>query len=326
MNDSVCLEYINFVKKCIYKYFKLIMGKNFNRGIFDNLMDTYVKVRYYNYFDIKYKNVSSNINYYMKDSASLMLNNNDDNYVKCVKETFYLFQYVLYFDDVISDSDIKDIILEIDEYRHTTYGYTDDTFCDELFDMIKDDNKRKKTYLNSFDSERFSLDIKKTNKKNVFWCDLNYNIKFNRIYSDYSINKVYNDGIVNEQKLFITYYLVSNMILRNIISCKFDISYIVSYPASLFEKSDKKNRLLSIIDDSATKNYIVLMFKYSDYSKYKDEINEWIKNGFRVAIYIDDSFKYDDISNEWLTIFDYIITNGEYDYDFDRDKIISIGK
>ena len=49
-------------------------------------------------------------------------------------------------------------------------------------------------------------------------------------------------------------------------------------------------------------------------------------NGFRVAIYIDDSFKYDDISNEWLTIFDYIITNGEYDYDFDRDKIISIGK
>ena len=192
--------------------------------------------------------------------------------------------------------------------------------------MIKDDSKKKKTYLNSFDSERFSLDIKKTNKKNVFWCDLNYNIKFNRIYSDYSINKVYNDGIVNEQKLFITYYLVSNMILRNIISCKFDISYIVSYPASLFEKSDKKNRLLSIIDDSATKNYIVLMFKYSDYSKYKDEINEWIKNGFRVAIYIDDSFKYDDISNEWLTIFDYIITNGEYGYDFDRDKIISIGK
>ena len=61
-------------------------------------------------------------------------------------------------------------------------------------------------------------------------------------------------------------------------------------------------------------------------SKYKDEINEWIKNGFRVAIYIDDSFKYDDISNEWLTIFDYIITNGEYGYDFDRDKIISIGK
>ena len=32
------------------------------------------------------------------------------------------------------------------------------------------------------------------------------------------------------------------------------------------------------------------------------------------------------ISNEWLTIFDYIITNGEYGYDFDRDKIISIGK
>ena len=45
-----------------------------------------------------------------------------------------------------------------------------------------------------------------------------------------------------------------------------------------------------------------------------------------MAIYIDDSFKYDDISNEWLTIFDYIITNGEYGYDFDRDKIISIGK
>ena len=75
--------------------------------------------------------------------------------------------------------------------------------------------------------------------------------------------------------------------------------------------------LSSIIDKS--------LFFLSLFSN-KDEINEWIKNGFRVAIYIDDSFKYDDISNEWLTIFDYIITNGEYDYDFDRDKIISIGK
>lgn len=326
MNNSVCLEYIDFVKKCIYKYFKLIMGKNFDKGIFDSLMDTYIKVRYYNYFDIKYKNVSSNINYYMKNSASLMLDSDDDKYVKCVKDMFYLFQYVLYFDDVITDIDIKDIILEIDEYRRNTYGYIDDDFCDEILDMIKEDNKKKKVYLDSFDSERFSLNIRNTNKKNVFLCSLDYNIKFNRIYSDYSINKVYNEGIVNEQKLFITYYLISNMVLKNIVSCKFDMSYLVSYPVSLFEKSDKKNRLLSIINDSASKNYIVLTFNYSDYSKNKDEINEWIKDGFRVAIYIDDSFKYDDISNEWLTIFDYIITNYEYNYDFDSDKVINIRK
>ena len=135
MNNSVCLEYIDFVKKCIYKYFKLIMGKNFDKGIFDSLMDTYIKVRYYNYFDIKYKNVSSNINYYMKNSASLMLDSDDDKYVKCVKDMFYLFQYVLYFDDVITDIDIKDIILEIDEYRRNTYGYIDDEVKSPYFNF-----------------------------------------------------------------------------------------------------------------------------------------------------------------------------------------------
>lgn len=324
--DSVILEYIGFVKKSMTRYFRFIMDKRFNRDIFDRFMDNYISIRYYNDFEPKYKGFVSNINYYMKDKASLLLEEYDSKYTDVIKEMFYLFQYVLYFDGVVSDKDIRDVIDEICEYRCESFGYTDDGFCDTLLSMIKEDNNKKNSYLNGFDSDRFFLDIKRTNKRDVFFASLNYNIRFNRIYSDYSISKVYNSGIVNEEKLFITYYMVSNLILKNVISCKFGYDYIVSFPCSLFDKDSKGNRLISVINDSATLGSLVILFTYSDYLKYRDEINDFIKNGFKVAIYIDDSFEYDDVSNEWLTIFSYIVTDSEYGYDFDRDKVIFVSK
>lgn len=323
--DSVILEYVNFVKKSNLMYFKFIMDKSFNREIFDRFIDTYISIRYYNDFDAKYKSFSANINYYMKDCASSLISEYDE-YSDVIKNMFYLFQYVLYFDGVVSDRNIRDVIDEIGEYREKILGYMDNDFCDKLYGMLKEDNKKKNSYIRGFDSDRFFLDIKKSNKKDVFFVSLNYNIKFNRIYSDYAINKVYNSGIVNEDKLFITYYLVSSLILKNVISCKFGYDYIVSFPCSLFDKDSKGNRLISVIRDNSTMGSLVMLFSYSDYLKYKEDINGFIKDGFKVAIYIDDSFKYDDVSNEWMAIFSYIITDGEYCYDFDRDKVIFVSR
>ena len=69
MAIDTSLNYITFIKKNITKYMKLIVGNNFVKDAFTELLDTYINVRYNNYYDIKYKNFESNINYYMKNRA-----------------------------------------------------------------------------------------------------------------------------------------------------------------------------------------------------------------------------------------------------------------
>ena len=44
---------------------------------------------------------------------------------------------------------------------------------------------------------------------------IDYNIRFPKIYSTYSINKVFNSAIINENINFILYNMVANKILKN---------------------------------------------------------------------------------------------------------------
>ena len=53
MATNISNDYVNFVKKSITNYTKIIMEKNFNKEIFDTLLNTYINTRYYNYYDSK---------------------------------------------------------------------------------------------------------------------------------------------------------------------------------------------------------------------------------------------------------------------------------
>ena len=66
-----------------------------------------------------------------------------------------------YFDDVLDDESLKDITLEIYEYRCNTLGLSDD-ITSELTGMINEDKKRKEKYLGGFDSDKFYLKYFKT--------------------------------------------------------------------------------------------------------------------------------------------------------------------
>ena len=71
MSNNISKEYVSFAKKNIYEYLKIIMNKKFKKDIADILVEEYMSVRYYNYFEIKHKNSVTNINYYLKNKAML---------------------------------------------------------------------------------------------------------------------------------------------------------------------------------------------------------------------------------------------------------------
>lgn len=285
-------------------------------------MEEYISVRYYNNEERKFKSLEANLNYYLKEKSKVLNSDADEEMSFRIKNTFYLFKYILYFDNVLECESLKEKILEIDEFRNETLCLNDMLFVDNFYKLVKENELRKAKYLKSFDNEKFILDVFKTNNSKVNKLKLNNTIKFNKIYSDYSIDKVYNEGIVNEQKIFILYYLSSLLILKNVINGEYDKNYIIDFPISIFDKEQKLNRLINIIDNELVKNNIIIRFKYSDYFLYKEKISIWIKEGFQIAIEIDDKYNYDDSSKIWLDIFKYIIIDKNKQNYFDKEKII----
>lgn len=309
-------EYIEFSKKNILKYLKLILEKYYDKEIVESLVETYINIRYYN-IDQKTKNLEKNINYYLKQKVTEILDEKEEK----IKIIFYTFKYILYFDNVKEYESLKNIIEEIVEYRKSI-SLENDEFKEEITKLIKENEKRKQKYLEAFKSDHFLLDQIKTNKKNVYFVELKNNIKFNKIYSSYSINKVYNSGLVNEQKDFIIYYQISIEILKNAIIGNFNQEYIVDFPLSILEKKQKTIRLFNIINNEMIKNSLILKFTYSSYLENKNQINEWVKEGYKVAIIIDEKYNYEEKQKMWLEIFNYIIVDQEKKGFFDDENII----
>lgn len=324
MATNISNDYVNFVKKSITNYTKIIMEKNFNKEIFDTLLNTYINTRYYNFNDTKYKNYSLNINYNLKNEVLKIMQTDDKKYNELAKKTYLIFKYIIYFDNVLEYESLDKIIDDIIEFRIKNFDLYSDSFAKEFSMIIKEDNKRKKAYLESLKSDKLILETTKTNNSNVLFANLKPYLTFPKIYSDYSIKKVYNEGIINEDKLFITYHLVNKKILLNSIKGIYDNKYIVEFPISILEKKDKTNRLLNTINSEVTRDNIIMNITYSNYLNNKDKIESMIKDGYKFSVILDEKYDYQEKSKIWLSIFSYIIIKKDTSVDYDKEKIIII--
>lgn len=313
---NISKDYVSFAKKNIYSYIKMIMGKYFDKAVFDMLLDTYINVRYYDMYERKYRDMVSNINYYLRNKINKVVIDQD-----IAKKMCSLFKYIYFLDDVKKCADYKLLMLEINDYRKNIFRIDDSKFVLEFNNLIRNNEKRKCKFLKELDSDKFKIKLNTTNKKSVYYCELEYNINFPKIYSEYAIDRVYHRGIINEDMLFITYYLVSSLILKNAINGVYDIDYIVGFSISLFDKEDKFSRLINIIDNEIVKNNFVISINYSDYLEHRYVVDSFVSNGFKIAIVIDNKFDYKERSVIWVNIFSYIITDNEVN-NFPMGKVI----
>ncbi|MBQ9853975.1 MAG: hypothetical protein IJO57_02960 [Bacilli bacterium] len=311
MANNTSSDYIKFIKKNITKYMSLIMEKRFLKEPFNDLLEVYINARYYNYYESKNKNFVANINSHMREKAIEIIKEKEEKDITKIEQMFYLFKYILYLDDVLNDKSLKDVVYEIDEYKRLNLNIIDDDFITEFSSLVGENQKKKEKYLNGFNSDKFYLRLNETNKKNAYFVELEHNVKFNKIYSDYSINKVYNTGIVYEDRMIITYHLVSNLILKDKVKGNFKNKYLVSFPISIFNKKEKNNRIFHIIDDEIIKNNLVITFIYSDYLDNKETIDDLVKEGYLIGIILDDKFENTEKNLIWLSIFEYIIPNDQ---------------
>lgn len=313
-------KYIKFIKDYLTEYFKLIVKDKYKKIVYNEMLNTYIDIRYFNKYDKKYKQIEKNIEYYIQENLRTLIEE-DNKLVKNVNELYYFFWYLLYLDNTLEYDNLDKLIDIIIIDRKEKLDLNDD-ITKELKSLVKESEKKKNNFFNEYLSDIFNLELKSTNIKNVYNVLLSYNIKFPKIYSSYSINRVFKSDIISEDMCFIEYNLISKIVLDNILNKEYLKEYLVDFPFIITSKKEKTNRLLNIITNDLIRENVIIKVTYEYYTKYKSFISDLIKDGVKFAVIIDDTFDYEESSIIWLNIFTYIITNKDDVTSFDKNKVI----
>lgn len=313
-------KYIKFIKDYLTEYFKLIVKDKYKKIVYNEMLNTYIDIRYFNKYDKKYKQIEKNIEYYIQENLRTLIEE-DNKLVKNVNELYYFFWYLLYLDNTLEYDNLDKLIDKIIIDRKEKLDLNDD-ITKELKSLVKESEKKKNNFFNEYLSDTFNLELKSTNIKNVYNALLSYNIKFPKIYSSYSINRVFKSDIISEDMCFIEYNMISKIVLDNIINKEYNKEYLVDFPFIITSKKEKTNRLLNIITNDLIRENVIIKVTYEYYTKYKSFISDLIKDGVKFAVIIDDTFDYEESSIIWLNIFTYIITNKDDVTSFDKNKVI----
>lgn len=321
MTINMISQYIEITKKQIKTYLKLIFDRNFNKQYCDIFTQTYINIRYYNFYDNDInRTVRKKIIEKLKQTEEdIIVNNIADR--ELIEKMCIFFYYVLYFDNVIYYKDLRQKVEQIAKLRAKILNSKAKDITDDLYNKMKEYTEQKEKLINKFDSEEFSLKIANyPDKSNVYRVNLKYNIKFPPEYSEYALNKAFNIGIINEEKLMVEYYLITAHILKDILKLNFKKMYIVEFTTSILKKPKKLKSLLNIIDNGAIQDKLCLKIRYEQFMENKEKVYELMRNGYKFAIILDNSFENNFKNIESLQLFSFIIINKNLKYYYEIIK------
>lgn len=309
MTINIMNEYIELAKKQINEYMKIIFEQEFNQNYCDIFTERYINIRYFNYYENDiYESTRRKVLDHLKQvGEELIINNiNDREIIELIRIFFY---YVLYFDNVVYYKDLGNKIQQIAKVKKKRIGR--DLNEEELYQKMQDYMKQKEELLQQFFSDEFYIKLTKyPNKSNIHRVNLKFNnIKFPLEYSEFAINKAFQMGIVNEDRLIVEYYLTVLQILKDIVKQNFKRKYIVEFAATLLKKPKKIKSILNIINNSAVQDKISLKIKYEEFFKNKQEIYDLMRDGYKITVILDNSFETNFKDIESLQMFEFVIIN-----------------
>lgn len=313
MTCNIMSEYIKYTIDFLRKFTKeFFREKNIPRAS-EQYIEAYVEARYLNYGGNKtqrvfYRRVYSAL---QEKNIEIKYNSNEEEH-QTLDNMLELYQYIFYIDFVRPlNEDLIDFVSKMYEKRTIKFQMKKMTGQKEnLYKMIKEFRKNKEEYIDKFDSEEFKLSIRRySSVDGIYKVNLKYNFKLPYLFSTQAIEEVYNENIINEDKLMIEYILLTILNIRLILNGNFNTQYLVDFPITIFEKKQKMEQLLNILDNSAIQERISLKIKYKDFIEHKEEIYELMKKGYKFVIIIDEKFDINKDELRKLEIFKYVIVN-----------------
>lgn len=308
MAHNIVKDYIDYDRKFLREYIDIITEKKLNSKICDMIIDTYINVRYYDMYEHVKKYPIDNIEHYVTENFKRYFNDkNKEKNIPLVIDTLIILRYVTLYEKYSKNKNALKQLTSYEEKIRDKYEKTK-ILVSGLIKMIKDNTHKKEKYLNGLLSNEFSVEKNETNIKNVFDLSFQNSVKIPDLFSEIAIDRVYNNGIINEDKMLVFYLLTTREVLVDMEYFNYDNKYLVDFPNSLIGKRNKLISLLKIIDSDYIKERMILKVFYSEYLDKKDEYDKLIHDGYSLAVIIDGNI---DDSLVLLKIFTYIIVENE---------------
>lgn len=262
----------------------------------ERLIDTYINAKYYNcYIDssVGYDGKTpSKIKDIIKRDAKEIINEyqgTDIKYQTLVEK--YFNALVVIADLEHSNNFMVDPKAKKEFYFKIISEYFKGVNSKEVDYIIECQKKYKATldyFLRDFETNMFSLVFNKlSTKKDVQGVELKHNIAFSKVYSEFIIEKTYNEGLIAEDKMPILLTLLSVQLVKDMLSADFKKKYIIYIPISLYAKEKKFEHTLRMIDDKYAKDNILILITINDLLVNKKFVQMIRKTSYRFALVFD---------------------------------------
>lgn len=294
-------KYIKFVENFLTDFFKFILENRYEKSLVKPFIDKYIDVRYYNESDYSNYPILDRINRDLKKVAKELILSKPK-YEEDIKKIFSLFAYVLYIDDCSNYTSLTSLT----NTMVSDLGIVD---SESLKNLMSNFVKQRKEFIKNFDNKEFS--IHKTRlARNIKKVNLDEDCKI-PLYSEDAIKRAYSSGTVFENRQYLLLLMLSGDILKSIIDLDYNETYIVDFPETLFGKDKKIGKYLKALDNKMIRPKISLLIGYEAYTKNKELINSFIRDGYSISVVLDE--KYDE-NIKVLDLFSNVLVYEKYDY------------
>ena len=301
---TIKVEELNEIFNTIYTN-KLTVNEP---SIKNTLMSSYIDSRYYNYYGFEeyeyLKNSSTKIENYLKDiSEKIKFNYNgtDTKYndkVNTILNIFILINRIEYARETITDLKAK---TEYYKKEFNTYMKNNKIEINNVSTIISDIMKVQRNYIGireyfykKLESPMFNLSLNKLSRiKNAYGVMLEHSISFSKIYSDYIIDKTYNEGTIAEDKIVILLTMLDAIISKDMLKGTFNKKYLVNMPNSLLTKEKKIERTLKLVEDEYAKENVIFLVDIKDFVSKDILIKKKVKAGYKFAVIISEEYPID---------------------------------
>ncbi len=268
-------------------------------SIKDSLGDIYIDAKYYNNcalgeLDVNVKVTASKVEKTLLDCSINLFKSykgTDDKYHDKLKK----FLKIMVLINKLEEDYIKidDLEKKKDEYTKKILRYLkyNDLPSKELKAMVSNILKVQKSYgtmmkflFSKLDSGMFKLAYNQVGKEKIFITDVEHNLQFSKMYSEYIVDKTYTEGLVAEDKLEVLATLLSSQLVKDMLGKEFSKKYVVSIPDTLFTKEKKLEKIISMFDDGHAKNTVVFLLSVDVVNDNKKLIRKLIKDNYHFAI------------------------------------------
>lgn len=287
--NNIVENHITKTQRRFKRYCNLILRSKYDKKVCDELIQTYIDARYYNYnVDDEIKIFYRRIFESLKLKAQKMIKE-DKSKEELVENTLSLFQYFFYFDFVRKNVELSEVVRRISEKRINEFNLKsaqNDDFEKTFNKLVKQDIKEVENTLKAYNSNEFELDINKIipSNNNYYRVKLKYNFTFPEVYSIEAIEETFNSDLISEDKLFVEYPMIAIKSLKDILDGNFAKIYIVDFSTDLLNKKQKLDQILKIVESQAVQDKINFEITYKDFLENKSKIYELVKRGFNFCL------------------------------------------